>query len=174
MLPSLSPLSDSPAGGVAVPPPPRFRGIRGKPRNISVVPMTYLRQRGTTAARENGLRYESKVQEFLSQLEGYITPRITFEDDSGFRLCIPDGLLLTPSQTIVFEIKVQHMPEAWWQLRKLYQPLLERFYHNVVSVVEVVRSYDPTTPFPEQITLCQFAADFENLGDKFGVFKWKP
>lgn len=73
------------------------------------------------------------------------------------------------------EIKFQHMPEAWWQLRKLYQPALEFKLRRPVFVLEVCKSYDPAMPFPEPIELVENLWEFCNAPRKvFGVFQWKP
>lgn len=153
MLPSLSPLSDSgPAGArVSVPPPLHFKPILGTPYGIRVRSTPYERQKGDTPARENGLRYEAKIQTLLeSTFHPYWpSPKVSFYDKSGLRFIVPDGLILRADRTVIFEIKFAHCPEAWWQLRKLYSPILELAYSKPVQVVEIVRSYDPATPFPE-------------------------
>ena len=111
--------------------------------------------RGRTAAQQNGLRYEAKVQKHLkSQITGYIvSPGLVFVDLDITRVLLPDGLVFQPDGTaIIFEIKRQHMPEAWWQLRRLYEPVVRELpFVNRTSCVEVVASFDPAMGFPEPV-----------------------
>jgi hypothetical protein len=100
-------------------------------------------------------------------------PALHFQDDSGKRFLVPDGLLLLPNVTIVFEIKSQHMPEAWWQLDQQYKPVLEaRNKWRPVTCIEVVKSYDPSMPFPCSVDLLQPDEILAYRG-KFGVVQWK-
>jgi len=96
----------------------------------------------------------------------------------GPRNAFPDGILWLDDRTVVFEIKRQHMPEAWWQLRKHYQPVLEAYSMKPVQVCEIVEDFDLQMPFPEQ-----GFHFFENSGlddflkmpvGQFGVWWWKP
>ncbi len=179
MMPALSPLSDTgPAGcRTAVPPPPHFQA----PTSIHDVRIQfglYLRERGDTAAREAGLRYESKVQAKLQDLFPFYqsSPHVSFMDGRQLRFCIPDGILLDSECITIFEIKSQHMPEAWWQLRRLYSPVLAAWGARPVQVIEVVRSYDPSMPFPEDVELVPNLHEW--IGDPakrpvFGVLEWK-
>lgn len=186
MIPSLSPLSDLGTAGatIAVPPPPSFRAPKGTIHNVTIGNVIeYERQRGDTSARDNGLRYEAKVQKALYDLLGDYyqpSPRVSFHDDSGLRFCIPDGLFRMLDRLVVFEIKIQHMPEAWWQLRKLYAPVLDHSFgaalRKPTQVIEVVASYDPAMPFPEPIVLISDLRrhlECEDLRKSFGVLVWK-
>lgn len=187
MLPSLSPLSDDPgvAGAVVkVPPPPRFRPLVGRPRNITLRPGLATGSVGRTAAQKAGLRYETKAQEYLSRVLGgryNPSPYLHFQDDTGFRTAIPDGILHhTGSRdvdryVVVVEIKSQHCPEAWWQLTKLYAPVLRTHLNLPVFCLEVCRSYDPAMPFPAKISLVDDLLEFSDYPTRdLGVFVWKP
>lgn len=181
MLHSLSPLSDnSLAGGVVqVPAPPKFKGVVGTVQEVGIGGSSPL-SRGKTAAQKAGLRYEAKVQDFLA---GYFStyvksPYIRFRDGSGMRMCIPDGLLcFLPTRAVIFEIKHLHTPDAWWQLKKLYEPVILAAGYNEVQVVEICKSYDAATPFPCKVELL----DTDNLRSfalqsppAFGVLPWTP
>ena len=182
MFPSLSPLSDLGTAGleVKVPPPPRFRAPATNVRNVRFEPQEYARAKGDTAAKEAGLRYEEKVQHKLLDLFPggyYASPKVSWFDDAGFRLCYPDGIITATDRVVIFEIKLQHSPEAWWQLRKLYTPVMQaKIVGLPIQVIEVVRSYDPAMPFPELVSL---VADLDSYLDdasfipSFGVLVWK-
>lgn len=182
MLPSLSPLSDvAPAGsGVAVPPPPFFRPPLGELRNVNVSWQDYERATGNSAAKVAGLRFEARVQRALGKrFQGYMpAPRVEFRDDSGYRVVRPDGLLPLRNRAVLFEIKHTHMPEAWWQLERLYRPLVEHWVAPIpVQVIEIVRTFDPQMPFPCPVelitkTLELWVSDPLAL-TKFGVFVWR-
>lgn len=183
VLPLLSPLSaDARSSCVQVPPPPRFRAPCGPIRDARIrFGNGYQRLRGSTAARESGLRYESQVQdELFDNLDHYHkSPEIFFSDDSGQRVCIPDGLFLHHDHVVVVEIKSQHMPEAWWQLKRLYEPVVRAaIFERPIHLLEVVKSYDPATPFPCIVRLVPSSAYglksyMEAPFKEFGVFQWR-
>lgn len=185
MFPSLIPNEARSAASASfqVPPPSKFRAPSGRIRDATVKIIPYERQKGRTAAQENGLRFEATVQEELfSHLSGryVVSPIIHFLDDRGPRIVIPDGLFKAQRRVdgvksiVIVEIKSQHMPEAWWQLRKLYQPVIETCSAPYpVHVLEIVKSFDPSMPFPEPVRLIDdldayLIAPFK----EFGVFKW--
>lgn len=141
---------------VAVPPSSRFRPLSGEPiTEISIKPQVYERTHGNTVARENGLRYEDKIQRrFTELLHGYQAgPHVHFRDGKEWRAVIPDGILVRSAAVVVFEIKTQHCADAWWQLHELYGPVLAKLFHRPISLLEVVRSYDPGAPFPAKHAL---------------------
>lgn len=125
------------------------------------------------------MRYEKKVQEFLGQLYGdrYLAnPWLKFFSDGRWRWCQPDGLLLDPrkGRITIVEVKYQHTPDAWWQVRQLYQPVLEAMFPAKLwafDACEVVRWYEPWTVFPERVVLAQ-EVDMQHLA--FKVHIWKP
>jgi len=93
---------------------------------------------------------------------------------------VPDGIVVYDDRILVFEIKFQHMPEAWWQLVKLYRPVLEAYKPVPVVTVEVCRSYDPAQPFPEHVVLINPDSlmelrkmDIGKAAASFWVVKWK-
>lgn len=147
------------------PPPRRFiaaAGVRsahflpGKPQFI-----TRRKSRGRFAV---GQRYEREVQERLAlfalgqpELEHRDGPWLAFQDESGRRWCQPDALLVDAAarMCVVCEVKYQHTSDAWWQLKHLYRPVLGAAMPDIVDwrLLEIVHWYDPSTVFPEQVTL---------------------
>ena len=173
---SISPLSSGTVP-VLVPAARQFRAPVGRIHNVRFEDVPYIRTRGNTAAREAGLRFEAKVQEHFTGIwPGYFAgPILHFTDDRGHNLCIPDGILLLPDRVVVFEIKSQHMPEAWWQLCRKYRPVVEVWQTDrPVQGVEVVRSYDPAMPFPCPVRVVESPTCIFNLSSKdFCVLVWK-
>jgi hypothetical protein len=159
MLPHLTKLEGTPRQG-SVPilvPPPRFRPLHN-PYGMRFQFRPYSAAYGDTASQKAGLRYERYLQEYLcKEFNGYIPgPYIHFMDRDGARTCQPDGILFQDSDIFIFEMKYQHMPEAWWQLERLYAPLVRQMYPDKkVSCVEVCRSYDPAMQFPCEIVLIE-------------------
>lgn len=108
-----------------------------------------------------GVRYERKAQSYLEQVygESYVaSPWLRFRSntDSDWRYCQPDGLHFDfrSGLIVIVEIKLKHTAQAWWQVRELYQPVLECLFGNLwqFAACEVVKWYDPHTYFPEAIT----------------------
>lgn len=176
----LSPLSEHEVA-VAVP-PTRFRGVVGKPTRVALVgTKCKVPSSQNTAAQVNGLRYESRVHSELSRkVSGYLeNPRLIFFDAVAARSCIPDGIILLADRAVLVEVKLSHMPEAWWQLKRLYEPVVRNWSRAAglpIQFVEIVRSFDPAVPFPAPVHLF---ADLDEvisgpvLSNEFGVLVWK-
>lgn len=182
---SLSPLSDEDSGAasaglpaVSTPPPPNFRPISGQIRGVQLSFDTYVPQKGTSAAKHQGLRYEAKVQlELQAMFPGYIPgPRLEFFDDAGWRRLVPDGLLRLPLHNVLFEIKLSHVRDAYWQLFELYAPVLRAMHKKPVQCIEIVRSYDPGVHCPRKPTIIENLPAWVNdqaSVPKFGVCQWR-
>jgi hypothetical protein len=69
------------------------------------------------------------------------------------RWCQPDALILQPRDGLltIVEVKYQHTPDAWWQLRELYLPVVSLAFGPDwrIAMLEVVKWYDPHVSFPE-------------------------
>lgn len=178
LIPQLTPDTVADAA-VGVPPPTRFRALNGVPHDVHWRYQPYHPARGLTDAQKSGLRYETQVHDYLAPKLGsfyHVAPFITFRDGQSRRSCVPDAIHVDASgRATIFEIKSQHMPEAWWQLRGLYEPVVQQLrFVNVVSCVEVVRSYDPMMGFPEEITLFHNIAELlEAAAAPFKVLLWR-
>jgi hypothetical protein len=164
LLPPLPPEDFKPAGrvlGAELSQPPR------------------LRKRRYTGARLKGVQYEKKVQEHLGEFYGerYIpSPWLRFFTGGAWRWCQPDGLLFDPvlGKLCIVEVKYQHTADAWWQVRHLYQPVLELIFPKSLwkyEACEVVRWYDPATLFPEPTVL---AHEVGMAHPSFKVHIWHP
>lgn len=132
--------------------------------------------RGGTAAQRAGRRYERKALDFLSkQLGGAFKPSqwFRFYDKSGHRWCQVDGLLNDEHGLVIFEVKYSFTADAWWQLRKLYEPVVKRaFLAKSAQLVVVCKNFDPATQFPEPITHTQLAHGWR-ICDGISVFQWR-
>jgi len=111
-------------------------------------------------ARANGHRYERKVVHYLDrECIGWFMPALWFRYTCGrfhrWRYCQVDGLWLQPTRklAVVVEVKLRHTPDAWTQVRKLYEPVVKHILGPTwdYTALEVVNHYDPSTKFPEKL-----------------------
>lgn len=169
-------------------PPSWFRGVEGVRRAWSLSdgsPGRTPKQRiKGSAAQRAGIRYERKALEFLTRnVPGFRQqPWFKFVAENGnLRWCQPDGILpLDRYGVVVFEVKVTFTSDAWWQLRKLYEPVLKRAL-GVDRVVPclVCKNFDPAVPFPERyVHLTNLNVLSSPAGEwdctQTGVFVWRP
>lgn len=160
MTPFLSPLSAPVVGGsspgrspLLSRPPSGFNPIRGEPRNVEFTSWLPPKSRGRSFAQRAGIRYEKWVIEALAANFGsnlLSSLGISFHDSGGHRVAIPDAIVRLPHALLILEIKYTHTDFAWWQLRRLYEPLLFRLTRAPIMLIEVCKSYDPSVVFPEE------------------------
>lgn len=157
-------------------PPLHFRPLKD-PTQVRWNPAPGVAVTGGTESQRLGLKYEMRIHRGLRGLFPFYVanPYIHFLDDSVSRTCQPDAVLFLDPDIFIFEIKYQHCPEAWWQLERLYKPLIQlRFFQRPVYCVEICRSYDPSTPFPCPVELVKDLVDWTSESrPSFGVFQWK-
>jgi hypothetical protein len=160
------------------PKPEKFTPARGI-LAAAFSPPPELRKRRYTGRRLQGIRYERAVHEHLSWRYGgwYLaSPWLKFFAEGRWRWCQPDGLLFQPElgKITIVEVKYQHTLDAWWQVRHLYQPVLEHMMPSSLwryEVCEVVKWYDPAIQYPERIVL---ANEVDMPHHNFKVHIWKP
>ena len=115
-----APRGFKPAGTVT-----QARMLEGPP------PFTYRDRR--TPAQMRGIRYEERVNDamLLKYGDGYLKSQwFQFFSSGTVRWCQTDGLLLDPwtGQIIIVEVKYSHVADAWWQLFKLYLPVVQAVF----------------------------------------------
>ena len=157
-------------------PPPRNFTPAGIVRRVefSLVPPPFIAYAKPSGAQAAGLRYERKVQEKFSNLyEGeYVRSPWFHFLSKGWKWCQPDGLFIDilSGKIIIVEIKLRHTSNAWWQTRRLYEPVIQGIFPTsswTYSILEVVHWYDPDTAFPEHFTFASTPFDVPDSG--FGV-----
>lgn len=140
-------------------------------------------QHKRTGRRLQGVKYEAKVQEMLiAKFTGnYLpSPWLYFKGSSGVHWCQPDGLLFDVQNGIItiIEVKYQHTTDAWWQVRRLYEPVLREIFSEMLwdfRMLEIVKWYDPDVRWPEPLRLVSEVEHAANLDfDTTGVHIWKP
>lgn len=132
--------------------------------------------------RRQGILYEVAAQVWMHRQFGdrYVGGQwIRFKADGQgkVRWCQPDGLLLdgVHRTVTIVEYKYQHTEGAWWQLFKLYLPVMKRLLAGrdfTFRCLEMCKWFDPATQTPMPVTMCQ-SIESVQPGD-FGVHIWKP
>lgn len=144
-------------------------------------PPSFAKDVHRRGARGRGVQYEKKVRAWLSRkYEGWYIPSpwllYRLHNDSRLHWCQPDGLVIRPDLGIIWvhETKLRHTAEAWFQLMDLYLPILERIFPPKlwsIRLVEVVRWFDPSVPFPGKYSL---HPEFEDVKlNEVGVKIWR-
>jgi len=144
------------------PPPNNFRPAgEFEHAELALTAPPFIRNVRRRGRRAQGLKYERKGHEHFEKLfpQSYVP-------GPWFRLwpfrtahplwCQPDGLLLDlrASRITIIEFKLKHTSDAWWQTRKLYEPVVRYVFGPDwnYSICEVVRWFDPDTAFPERFS----------------------
>ena len=162
------------------PPPPNFRPVAYDEiqsvewRRDGPLPFAAPRRRGR-GAKAVGLRYDAHAAEhFARTSEGFAAhPWLRFiTRNEGVRWAQPDGLLfdLRAGRITILEFKIRHTTDAWWQLRRLYEPLIRRLFADGAwhfACCEVCKYYDPAVRLPEAQTRCDNPARL--YANAFGV-----
>lgn len=138
-----------------------------------------IKAAGETHAQRLGLRYEKKVLAQLGTIFAgsfHPSPPLYYKDQNGLGLAIPDGIILGLRSVLCIEVKSQHMPEAWWQLRKKYEPVLRKIYPEVrILLLEICNQLDSAQPFPEVYDYVDSLVLWEEHArdGALGVYQWK-
>lgn len=143
-----------------LPAPSKFRAAVGV-RSAKFLPERPLFiRRGQSAGRyAAGIRYERRVHEHLelwalglSGIDLRLGQWIEFIDRNGKRWCQVDALWIDRRKTscLACEIKYSHTPDAWWQLKHLYVPVLQKVLPGYkFGMLEIVHWLDPAVVWPE-------------------------
>jgi hypothetical protein len=143
--------------------PPNFtgQGLKGRAKAGVVYEKKFHRE----MAARHGTNYHSNLW-FHYQLNG------------DWRWCQPDGVLIDhstePSTITIFECKLKHTAQSYWQLKNLYLPVLKAAFSTLFTfkLIEVCRDYDPATPYPALAPVLR-KIDEPHPAELVGVFIWK-
>lgn len=99
-------------------------------------------------AQRAGLAYEKKALNNLEiELPYKLLRHPAFSFRNGTRLveyAIPDAIYLHDNILTIFEVKLKHTADAWYQLNNLYRPIISRAYPGLeINLCEICRDYDP-------------------------------
>ena len=135
-------------------------------------PVTRRRPRGSSAAQKSGLRYQRQVCDELRVQFGsaavLVGPWLEYRLGIERRYCQPDAIVSHRDLVFVFEVKLSSTTDAWWQLRHLYGPVVQKLYPSSrLVLVNVVKSHYPEIRFPEDTWT--FDMGLESLKEKSSV-----
>ncbi len=174
-------LHTAPFRATNVAPPLRFRAA-GEVRTAWLCgtgPFGPASPRRGSAAQRAGKRYERKVQKRLSSLlPGYrASPWFKYVNNEGMFFCQPDGILHCGDLTMIVEVKYSFCSDAWWQLRKLYEPVVRSACKpkNILLVL-ICRNYDGAVGFPEPVVVLSadsFLPSGESDCTRINVLNWR-
>lgn len=142
---------------------------------------TKKRKQRKKGAKYLGIKYEAKAQAYLlERYKGKYAPSPWFKyfdaGDESLKWCQLDGVYVDVKRNLIvlIEIKLKHTPAAWWQLQHKYLPVLKHLYGSKYkyALVELVKWYDGTEPYPVPVSLRPNIEDAKP-GD-FQVTIWKP
>lgn len=135
--------------------PQTLRWVRFEPRaKLSFLSPT------TRAANRAGLVYEARVAQQLTRrylpqqtsIQLLLNPWIRYADENGSFWAQPDALIVRPDRVDIIETKLSHTTRAWFQLRKIYEPLVRALFpERPIRLVEIVKNSNEIV-FPEPLT----------------------
>ena len=123
---------------------------------LSPVGPHFVRPVKLTAKLQAGITYENAVHEHFDRMYGdqYVPgPWLKFVGrNKKMRWCQPDALLidLEANCITIVECKYKHIARSWWQLHRLYLPVIQHLFGPkwTYRLAEVSKWCDPATPYP--------------------------
>jgi len=101
-----------------------------------------------------GIAYERKVKQWLKEQRPNVElgPWFTFRSglNSQARYCQPDAIEMVDGSLYIYEIKLRYSVDAWWQIMRLYHPVLAAALRptHIFSTI-ICRVFDPTVVTPD-------------------------
>ena len=131
-----------------------------------------------TYAQRAGLLFERKAFLHLEKELGAVLFHPAFRFNSGKRFdehAIPDALYIHDNILTIFEIKLSHTADAWYQLKLLYLPIVSKVYPDFhINLVEICKSYDPSIRLAETPEIIDSLHHFCcTPKPTFGVYIWR-
>ena len=141
-------------------------------RSVTLIPphSAPFKNKKSKGARQAGIIFERRFGDYLSACfdNVLVGPWFRYEDENGSGLCQPDMVLLEP--LVIFECKLKYKARAGlWDLRDLYQPIVEHFYESPAKLVQVCKHLTPSARTKKILqTLDELTTDFD-----YGVYQWR-
>jgi hypothetical protein len=141
-------------------------------------PPRHKQTKRPSPAQKLGLRYEVKAFKHLSmELDSavFFHPAFRFNAGKPFdEHAIPDAIYLHEGILTIFEIKLKHTADAWYQLRKLYLPVVQKAYPGAeINLCEICREYDPSIRLAGDVTFVENLNHFvARRSPAFGIYIW--
>lgn len=119
-----------------------------------------------------GHRFEAFVVGYLEKRYPTFISSLPFAFRTEYQpkaVCIPDGLLVRKDEVLVVEVKLRRTIDAWFQLRKLYAPVVERSFQKSVRCLVIEKFPDPDVRFPEPVQVVNSFEMFLQGSKPFGA-----
>ena len=150
-------------------PPKKFKPVRGLQGVRLIAEPTFAKTKGNVkGSKRRGLLYQKKVVEFLEDVvpQNWVPipgPWFEFVDATGHRYAQADWIAIDPTTGFLCltEIKLTRVPSAWWQLNRLYLPLLQRLFPEYKIGMLEIASNIVNFPLPEPVSLAAKVEDVE-------------
>lgn len=126
-------------------------------------------------AKAAGVRFEKKIVKELEAIYPMFIAGIPFHYRTRYNPrnnCLPDGILFREKDLVIIEIKLRHTADAWWQLRKLYQPVAVKAMGRPVRLLEICKYYEPEVRVPESQPLFASLEQFLVSRVELGCLIW--
>ena len=122
--------------------PKGFKAVKGLTAAKTIAEPQFAKTAGPQkGAKKRGLIYEQRVTRLLNQhFVGISGLWFEFVDQKGHRYAQADwvGFDWTKGRIYLVEAKLSRVPKAWWQLNRLYLPLVEFcFGRGNICLIEV-------------------------------------
>lgn len=126
-------------------------------------PYAHRAKSSSTSAQKLGLAYQRKITKWIQEGDcssWTVRPGVwyCYHDPLRRRFCQPDILLIDESSKcmVVVEVKLRWSCAAWWQLSKLYIPVLRRVFGPEWTLIPlcVTKSYDPSIAVLDEVKIC--------------------
>lgn len=142
---------------------------------VSSDPHARTRSASSSTAQRLGLSYQKKIEKFVRSNSNSWDVKcgvwFCYHDDDRRRFCQPDILLDDAANKVcvIVETKLRWTANAWWQLRRLYEPVLRhvRGPDWTLILLCITKSFDPAVGCPEEVNLCDDL--FDARPDRFNV-----
>jgi hypothetical protein len=111
-------------------------------------------------SKRRGLIYQDRVVEFLKHKkpeswEPIAGPWFEFVDATGHHYAQADWMAVDMERGFIciVEIKLNRVPDAWWQLNRKYRPLVEKLFPNFdIGLLEIATTIQNfVTPSPVEL-----------------------
>lgn len=163
--------------------PPRGFTPVSAPSRVEMTSNPYIRRNSrSSSAQKAGLAYEKKAKEWLKlrDPEGLILGQWFKFFDGKVRYCQPDALIFSKEGLTIVEMKIRFSDLAWWQLTRLYLPVMRKYFGTAVANIRLIcmtKSYDPAVVVPTRpVLIDDFNTGWVEPGylHEVHVFLWRP
>lgn len=111
---------------------------------------------------------------FRSPCFRYVAGTFSHATKLRTKVCYPDGLIINTrdDEVIIIEVKLRHTPDAYYQMKLQYKPVVEKAFNKPCRMLSIVRWYSTRICYPEKYVLVPSVDAFIDSVEQIGVFIW--